>query len=355
MHPIRIGLIGAGGRGTYGHLPGIIKSPDMELTAVCDVLPERVEAVKTKYGLPDSCCFTDYKDLIACHCVDAVNICTPNDSHFAIAMEAIKAGKPYALEKPATIEVADAAALAAETGRRGVKNMVCFSYRFKPALRYARELVRSGALGKIYHINIEYSQAWALPQANSALVWRLIKSKAGSGALGDLGVHAIDIARFVTGSEFIKIVADADTFVKERPLPGGAGTGTADVDDYCNFLARMDGGVSADFRITRCAFGRGNYQRMEIYGGGGSLVYTLDATPGKDALSICIGNPMGDLKTFTDIQTPGRFAADEMQAFADVVNGRGDGLTGDIDDGLAAQRVVDAVLRSLASGSWADV
>jgi len=355
MNVIKVGLIGAGGRGSYGHLPGILKSPDMELAAVCDVIAERAERLGCEHGIPVERRFTDYKKLIACADVGAVSICTPNDSHYEIAMEAIKAGKPYALEKPATLTVAEAAELAAETKSRGVKNMVCFSYRFKTSARYARELVRAGALGKIYHVNMEYSQAFALPDYDTPLYWRFVKAKAGSGALGDLGVHAADLARFVTGKEFVRLIADMDTHVTERVLPGGGGTGVSDVDDYCNFLARMEDGVSASFRITRCAFGRGNYQRMEVYGGKGSLVYQLDASARKDELAICIGNPMGELRQFTDVAVPDRFRADEMQAFADIVNGCGDGLTGTIEDGLAGQKVIGAAIESYGEKKWIEV
>jgi predicted dehydrogenase len=256
------------------------------------------------------------------------------------------------VEKPVTLNAADAETLAEYTREKGVKSMVCFSYRFKTAARYARELVQNGTLGEIYHVYCQYLQAWGNPDANTPLVWRFIKSQAGSGALGDLGCHALDLVRFVTGKNYTKIVSDADTYVKQRQIPDASGTGISDVDDYCHYLTRMEGGISGVFEITRFGFGRGNFQRMEIYGRKGGLVYKLDETPNTDELEICVGQPLGQLNTYTKIPIPGSFAADQMQSFADIINGKGDGLTATIQDGLLNQKTVDAVVASFEQERW---
>jgi len=139
-----------------------------------------------------------------------------------------------------------------------------------------------------------------------------------------------------------------------KPVAGGAERptemGDSDVDDYCNVLARMSGGVSATFHFSRYAYGRGNFQRMEVYGDGGSLVYKLDETPGMNELEICIGEPMGSLHAFANVPVPQSYASDQLQSFADVVNGVGDGLAATMADGLANQRLLDAILKSAATG-----
>jgi predicted dehydrogenase len=267
-------------------------------------------------------------------------------------MAAAAAKKPYSVEKPVTLNARDTEALAKATETAGIKNMVCFSYRFKAAARYARELVQSGALGNIYHVSMQYLQSWGLPGANAPLVWRFVKDRAGSGALGDLGCHALDLVGFITGKNYTRVISDAETFVKERTLPGGKGTGKSDVDDFCNYMTRMEGGTTATFQITRFSYGRGNYQRLEIYGEKGALVYKLDETPGKDELEICIGKPLGDLNIYTPVPVPGRFAADQMQSFADILNNRGDGTAASIQDGLENQKVLDAVIASFEEGKW---
>jgi predicted dehydrogenase len=266
-------------------------------------------------------------------------------------MEAVKAKKPYSTEKPVCLNAADAGALLTATEKAGVKSMVCFSYRYKAAARYARELVQNGTLGDIYHVSMDYLQSWALPQCNTPLVWRFIKEKAGSGALGDLGSHALDLVRFVTGKNYTKVIADAETFIKERPLPGG-GSGISDVDDFCNYMTRLEGGASAHFQISRFCYGRGNYQRMEIYGSKGALVYWLDRNQGKDELEICAGKPFGDLGMYIPVQVPRHFAGDQSQSFADILNGRGDGTAATIRDGYENQKVLDAIIASFEEKKW---
>jgi predicted dehydrogenase len=349
---IKIGVIGLGGIAQGLHLPGIAACGDFTLGAICDIDPRRLEETAEKYGIEKSRRFSDYRDLIACPEVEAVDICTPNDSHFPIAMEAVRARKPYSVEKPVTLNAKDTAALAEATAAAGLKSMVCFSYRFKAAARYARELVQSGILGELYHVSMQYFQSWGLPGADTSLVWRFIKERAGSGALGDLGSHALDLVRFVTGKGYTRVVADAETFVTERRFPGNDGRGKSDVDDFCNYMARLEGGASANFQITRFAYGRGNYQRLEIYGGQGALVYKLDESPGKEELEFCIGQPLGGLNLYTPVPVPGRFRADQTRAFADILRGRGDGSAADIMDGLENQKVLDAVIASFEEGRW---
>jgi predicted dehydrogenase len=352
MPGIKIGIIGLGGIAEGVHLPGIERCKDFELSSVCDIDREKLNRIGDRYNIDPSLRFTSYRDLIASDRVEAVDICTPNDCHFQMAMEAVNAGKPYAVEKPAAMNAGEAETLARLTKERGVKNMVCFSYRFKTAARYARHLVQSGALGELYHVYTQYFQAWGNQDQGTPLIWRFIKARAGSGALGDLGCHALDLARFITGRNYTKVAGDAGAFVKERPLPGSSEKGAVDVDDYCHYLARMEGGLSAVFEITRFGFGRGNFQRLEIYGRRGALVYKLDENPGIDELEICVGQPLGQLNTFVKIPLPPSYKADQTQSFADIIKGTGDGLAAVIEDGLANQKTLDAVIESFENERW---
>ncbi len=349
---VAIGVIGLGTIAACVHLPGIKKSPDLRLSAICDIDEKRLREIGDIYAIPEEYRFTDYRQLIRCPHVEAVDICTPNDCHYVMAMEAVAAGKPYSIEKPVTMNAAQAKALTEATEKAGVTSMVCFSYRFKAASRYARELVKSKVLGEIYHVNMQYLQSWGRKEVDIPLVWRYQKSRTGSGALGDLGCHALDLTRFILGREYEKVIADADTFLMQRRLEDGTGMGTCDVDDYCNFMARMQGHVAASFQITRFAYGRGNYQRMEVYGEKGALVYLLDQLPGEDELHICIGQPMGSLNLYSKVPVPGHYAADQMQCFADLLMGKGDGLAATIQDGYINQLAVDAVIESFEESKW---
>lgn len=350
---IRVGSVGVGAIWGGVHEPGIAKSPDLTLVAICDIDEKKLEAVGEKYGIPPQYRFTDYRDLVNCDIVDAVDICTSNDAHFKVAMAAVEAGKPFNLEKPITLTAEEADILAKAAQEKNVKNMVCFSYRFKAAARYAKDLIAQGKIGRVYHVNMQCFQAWGLPRANCPLVWRYVKSRTGTGALGDLGSHALDLVRFVTNKEYTRVVGHTGTYVHERPLLDGEGVGKVDVDDFSNYMADMEDEISVSFQITRFAYGRGNYQRMEIYGSEGAIVYSLDATPaGIDEIEVCSGDINADAHVFNHLPIPQQYFCDQMQSFADIVNGTGDGLAANIQDGQANQHLLDAIVESAEKGTW---
>lgn len=356
MACIRVGSVGIGGISRGVHLPGIDRSPDLKLVAVCDIDPEALCYAQEKYGIDEAHCFTDYHDLINCPEVDAVDISTPNYVHYEVALAAAEAGKPYAVEKPIVMTSEQADHLAAVTAEKGVKSMVCFSYRFKASARYAKDLIERGMIGDIYHVDMQYYQAWGLPHCHTPLVWRFEQQYTGSGALGDLGSHALDLVRFVTGKDYKRIVSHTGTFIHEREKLDGSGMGRVDVDDFANYFAEMDGGTAATFRITRFGYGRGNYQTMEIYGSRGAIQYELDhCAPDTDEISICIGEANAEAHVFSKLPIPQKFKVDQMQSFADLINGVGDGKAATIEDGRINQHAVDAVIRSAESGTWEQV
>lgn len=223
---------------------------------------------------------TDWRAVVEGDDVDLIDICTPGDTHAEIAVAALQAGKHVLCEKPLANTVAEAqqmvaAAQAAEAG--GVRAMVGFTYRRVPAVAYARKLVADGALGDIRHVRAQYLQDWIVdPEA--PLTWRLQKDKAGSGALGDIGAHIVDITQFITGEQITGVSGVTETFVKERPLPDSeAGErGEVTVDDAAIFLARFSGGGLGTFEATRFAAGRKNGLRVEINGSKGSLAFDFE-------------------------------------------------------------------------------
>lgn len=352
MAVFRIGSVGLGGISGGVHIPGIRASSDLQLTALCDTDPKRLHERAEQYGIPADHCFTDYHDLIACPDVDAIDISTPNNVHFEIAAAAARAGKPYGVEKPITMDTSEALELARITSEAGVASMVYFSYRYKAAARYLRSLILSGRFGAIHHVSMQYYQAWGLRDADCPLVWRYVKSVAASGALGDLGCHGLDLVSFVTGQQYRSVVSHLGTIVNERRLPNGEGVGKVDVDDFSNILAEMTGGISATFQISRFTYGRGNYQRMEVYGEHGALVYHLDRIPGVDELEIADSSTGGKYVT---VEIPQKMRVDQMQSFADVLNGCGDGLNADINDGVVNERLLDAIVESSEVGRWIEL
>ncbi|MFF3564963.1 Gfo/Idh/MocA family protein [Streptomyces sp. NPDC002574] len=232
---------------------------------------------------------TDWRDLIARDDVQLVDVCTPGDSHAEIAIAALEAGKHVLCEKPLANSVAEAEAMVAAAERaagRGQVAMVGFNYRRLPAAAYARRLVAEGRLGTIRHVRVTYLQDW-LVDPDFPLTWRLKREYAGSGALGDLGAHAVDLAQYLAGEPLVGVSALTETFVRERPLlagvssglsgsGGGSERGPVTVDDAALFTGRLASGALANFEATRMASGRKNALRLEINGERGSLAFDLE-------------------------------------------------------------------------------
>ncbi|MBO1750817.1 Gfo/Idh/MocA family oxidoreductase [Actinotalea sp. BY-33] len=256
-----------------------------EMTVVAGRTRSAVEAAAERLGWAEA--ETDWRRLLERPDVDLVDICTPGSTHAEIALAALAAGKHVLCEKPLANSVAEAeemAAAAAVAARDGVLAMVGFTYRRVPALSFARQLVAEGRLGTIRHVRAQYLQDW-IADEEAPLSWRLDREKAGSGALGDIGAHVVDLAQFITGERITGVSGLLETFVHERPvatehagLHGSAGSerGPVTVDDAAVFLARFSGGGIGTFEATRFAWGRKNAIRLEINGSAGSLAFDFE-------------------------------------------------------------------------------
>jgi predicted dehydrogenase len=352
----------------------------VRMTAICGRDAAQVEAAADRLGWAES--MTDWRALIARDDIDVIDICTPGDSHAEIAIAALEAGKHVLCEKPLANTVAEARTMvaAAVTARAsGVRSMVGFNYRRVPAVAYMRELIRSGRLGTVRHVRAVYLQDWIVdPQF--PLVWRLQKEKAGSGALGDIGAHIVDLTQFVTGQCLIGLSGLTETFVKQRPLPtassglsasGSSEMGDVTVDDAALFIGRLESGALATYEATRFATGRKNGLRVEVNGSLGSVAFDLerlneleyydaDRPPGEQGFTRILvtepthpymsawwppGHIIGYEHSFTH----------EMRDFVEAV-ATGADPTPSFEDGLQVQLVLDAVAQSAsAKSSWVPV
>ena len=218
---------------------------------------------------------TSWEKLIARPDIEVIDISSPGDTHRDIAVAAAAAGKHILCEKPLANTLAEAQEMLAAVEKAGVKHLINFNYRRVPAVRLAKRLIDEGVLGQIRHWRATYLQDW-LVDPEFPLDWRLRRERAGSGALGDIASHIVDLARFLVG-EINEVVGMTETFVKERPLPDAGGErGVVTVDDAAAFLARFENGVFGIFEATRFATGRRNYQRFEINGSRGSLAFNFE-------------------------------------------------------------------------------
>ncbi|MER6945820.1 Gfo/Idh/MocA family oxidoreductase [Nonomuraea sp. NPDC000554] len=315
---------------------------------------------------------TDWKRLIERDDVQIVDICTPGDSHAEIAIAALAAGKHVICEKPLANTVAEAEAMAAAAraaAGRGVHAMAAFSYRRVPAVALARRYVQEGRLGQIRHVRAQYLQDWIV-DPEFPLVWRLQSDKAGSGALGDIGAHAIDTAHFITGEHLTEVAALTETFIKERPLAGSSsgltaggadGRGPVTVDDAALLIGRMSGGGLASFEATRFATGRKNALRIEVNGALGSLAFDFESM---NELWFCEGTGGFRRILVTEPDHPYTGAwwppghglgyehafTHEVKDFLEAI-AAGTAPEPSFDDGLRVQRVLGAVEDSAAHGS----
>ncbi|WP_226963578.1 Gfo/Idh/MocA family protein [Nostocoides sp. F2B08] len=325
---------------------------------------------------------TDWRDVIERDDVQVVDICTPGDTHVEIAVAALRAGKHVLCEKPLANTVAEAVEMveAAEVAEAaGVLSMVGFTYRRVPAIAHARDIVASGRLGDIRHVRAQYLQDW-LVDPNVPLSWRLRKDRAGSGALGDIGAHIIDLVQFVTGDRLTGVSALTETFVRHRPLAtGGAGlsatangagdVGEVTVDDAAIFISRLAGGALATFEATRFATGRKNSIRLEINGSDGSLAFDFEDM---NVLHVLRGEDPDAGFTRVLVTEPehpylaGWWPAGHVLGYEHGFTHQAVDLLTDISqgrpprpsfrDGLVVQQVLEAVEQSAAHGAaWTEI
>lgn len=292
---LRVGMIGYGFMGkahsqAWRNAPRFYDLPlQPELTALCGRSQDAVTHAAETYGFAGW--ETDWERLIARDDIDVVDICTPGDTHAELAIAALNAGKHVLCEKPLanTVEQAREMVTAAErAAARGRFAMVGFNYRRVPALALARQMIADGRLGTVYQVRAQYLQDWIV-DPDFPLVWRLQAEKAGSGALGDLGAHSIDLAQYLTGQQISGVSALLETLVPERPLPGAysglsatadaaqAERGRVTVDDAALFTARFEGGAIGVFEATRFATGHKNSMRIEVSGSLGSVAFDFES------------------------------------------------------------------------------
>jgi len=343
------------------------------LAAICGRDEAATRQAATRLGWESA--ETDWRALIDRDDIGLIDICAPGDMHAPIAIAALRAGKHVLCEKPLANSLAEAQAMkeAADAAYpAGARAMVGFNYRRVPALALARKLVEQGRIGVLRHVRAVYLQDWlADPQA--PMTWRMQAERAGSGALGDLGAHIIDLARYLTGDEIIDVSALASTFVGQRPQADGPGTAAVTVDDAVVLTARLASGALASFEATRYAAGHKNGLRIELNGSAGSLAFDLERLNELEFLDFLDAADQPGLAGFRRILVtepdhpylagwwpPGHTlgwehtfthqAADLLTAIA-----RGEQPQPSFADGLAVQRVLDAAQRSAAAHRWESV
>jgi predicted dehydrogenase len=337
----RIGLIGLGGM-AQAHIRWMNAENRYELIAISDVNEEALAKVGDQLGIIAKKRYLDFMRLIEDPDIDAVVSVTPNNVHADIVRACLQARKPFMAEKPFTRVFDEAIPLLELYEQQPVPAMFGFTYRYTPAFRYARELIREGKIGTVRSCSIQYLQAGGSALYNRPYVWRFNKDITGTGTLGDLGSHMIDMARFLFGGEFETLSAQLHTIIPERRDPITGNMVKVEVDDFASFQACLTGDIMGVFQTTRNAVGSGNQHDVSIYGDSGTIhASTLDP----DRLIWIREEESGQIGRAT-LDVPKRCKVTQYADFTAVLEGTTpDGVPGFMD-AFRNQEVLDAIVRA---------
>ncbi len=340
------------------------------LKTVCGLDAAEARAFASRWGYESST--TDWRQVVEDKNIDLVEICVPNNLHAAIAIAAAQAGKMVICEKPLALNVAQALEMTEAVESAGVPNLASFNYRRIPAVTLAKNLIDSGKLGKIFHYRANFLQDWTIstdvPQGGMA-TWRLDAKAAGSGVTGDLLAHCIDLALWQNGP-ISSVNAMTEIFIKERKNIETGQMATVGIDDACTFFCRFDNGSMGNFEATRYARGHKALFTFEINGEKGSIAWDLHdlhrlsyfdhADDGLTRGWRTIHVTDGDHPYMDKWWVPGlaigyehSFVHQAADFLESLTTGVPVGAT--FRDGLATQRVCDAVIDSAKTGQWVNL
>lgn len=316
MKQYRIGLIGAGFMAkahsmAYAAMPMFFwPAPGIPVRQmICDITVERAKDAAAQMGFLE---YTDnWREVVTNPNIDIVDICTPNNIHAEIAIAAANSGKHVFCEKPIAMTSDEAQQMLEACRKNNVKHMLAFNYRRTPAVALARDIIEKGEIGEIQTFRGTYLQDWSA-DPSSPLSWRFDRNICGSGALGDIGTHVIDMARYLVG-EFSGVSGYLKTYIDKRPVQssnidalgtvkasGDVPKGIVTVDDEASFSIRFKNGATGSIEATRNAWGRNNYITFEIHGSHGSIYFNYER---RDELQVCYLSDPGNRRGFRTIYT----------------------------------------------------
>ena len=387
-HDLGVGLVSVGWMGklhsrAYQALPYVYPETGIRprLVHAADTAPDRVVYAREVLGYERGS--TDYREVLADPEVEVVSICAPNLLHREIGVAAAEAGKPFWIEKPVGRNVEETAAVAAAANAAGLVTSVGFNYRHAPAVEHTRELVADGALGRITNVRAVFFSGYA-SEPKGVLSWRFDRQQAGSGALGDLLSHVVDLLQYLVGP-VAEVTALTSTVYRQRPvLPTGSANhfavvedgelGTVGNEDYAATLVRFadqarGAGAVGTLEASRAIVGPQCGLGFELYGTDGSLAWNFEQM---NELRVCLGRgrphqgyttvlanaQLGDYARFQ----PGPGIAmgyddlkvTEARKFLVAVAG-GERQNSSVDDALSVAEVLAAAERSAADGTWQKV
>jgi predicted dehydrogenase len=373
LSKVRIGIIGPSWWVDYWHLPALLSHPDAEIAALCASKLRDPAAVAEKYGAGSELpMYTDYCQMMDEIKPDGVIICTPNVVHHPATMEALKRGIHVNTEKPVAMDAAQAREMAETAAASGLLGMCNFPYRSNPAAKKMKQLIAEGFIGDVLHVSGQYHGGFGLSGSPN---WRGSRTQSGSGILGDLGSHLIDLAWYTTGEDFSSVTASSMTVLRDATGPT-AKVRTEDPrvgdrnDDSCAFLAEFKSGAQGIFHTSWIAYQAEyvQHQELEVYGSAGRLRFLATHTG-----TFLRGLKMGTSRWETfevedtvlhtdhgpddeDYFRPGRLnGTNNTYRWVSAIRDGEKSISPDLVDGLRSQLVIDAVIEASAERKWVDV
>lgn len=341
---VRLAIVGTGGIAGY-HAEKFSSLPDCKVVAGCDIDAQKANSFCAKHAIPNA--YSDAGVMLKECEIDAVVVATPDRFHAPISIAAIRAGKHALCEKPLAMNYGEAMTMVRAAKRKGVINMVHFSYRNAPAIHEAHRMIAAGELGEIVHVDASYLQSWLVSiqwgdwRTNHGWTWRLSKKHGSMGALGDLGVHLVDFVSYAAGG--VKAVnCKLKTFdgIKGRKHGGYV----LDANDTALMQVEFKNGALGMVHTTRWATGHLNTIQLLVCGTKGAIRINLDRSP--DKLDISIGDDLQPAR-WKEHECPKTPSISErfIQSIQTGVNDQPD-----FKRGAEVQKVLDACFASDASG-----
>lgn len=372
--PLNIGMVGCGfmGRAHSNAYHRVNQFFDLEYQPVLKAVAARsrntAEEFARRWGWQRV--ETDWRKLIEASDINAIDICSPNNTHYEIALAATAAGKMILCEKPLAMNLEQAAQMTRAAERAGKPNMVWFNYRRVPAIALAKQVIDEGRLGRIFHYRATYLQDWTISEkvpVGGPATWRLEKDVAGAGVSGDLLAHNIDTALWLNGA-MSSVCGMTEIFIKDRQTRDGR-PARVEIEDVCTFLARFANGSNGTFEATRYARGRKNRNSFEVNGEKGSIYFDLE---NMHQLQYFNHDDPDHLQGWRTVLVTGAehpymkhwwvpgcaigYEHTFVNALADFLSclKQGERMRPDFRDALETQAVVEAVLESARSDRWVE-
>ncbi|MCM2979494.1 Gfo/Idh/MocA family oxidoreductase [Niallia circulans] len=341
MGVIRIGIIGVGGM-AQSHIKGLQNVGTFKIEAICDSNRVRLKKVGEQLAIKTENQYQDFRELIDSQKIDAVVSVTPNNVHAPILEYCMERKMPILTEKPFTLDYEEAQQLAEKYKKQPIPCMVGFSYRYTPAFRFVKVLLEKGEIGQIRNFSIQYLQGWGAPSYQTPYMWRFNPAITGTGVLGDLGSHMIDMAHYLFGP-FQEVSAILESFITKRKLEHSNESKEFSIDDFASFQARMENGIIGTFQTTRNAIGSGNQHEIAIFGDKGTL---HASTKEEDIVYLIqVNEETGELVE-KKMHVPKSVYLTEWEDFSKMLNGEVRLGFPDFMTGVMNQQVLEAIRES---------